>query len=157
MASGMVLKEQESPPRPKVFGSARSRLLLLRTGAPPPPSSEGPEVAKLQSEAGMATLSRPVPRGVPGPGSPQVLAVDFSDSRGFHFGGQKGAGEALTVLEETRLDGSGVPGGYFVRCGRAAPGCVSLTLQLWNSDRPAPRGLRGSPPPPHSPGPGAAG
>ncbi|XP_039081330.1 uncharacterized protein LOC120227254, partial [Hyaena hyaena] len=109
----------------QVFGSARSRPLLPRTGAPPPPSSEVPEVAKLQSGRRWPS-SLPAPRGLPAPSSPQALAVDFSDPRCFHFGGRRGTGEALTVSAETRLDCRGTPGagGYFARCGRAAPGCV---------------------------------
>lgn len=104
----------------------------------------------------MAALSLPVPRGVPGLSSPQVLAVDFSETEFLRFGGQKATGEALAVLVETRLDCSGVPLVYFVRSRRTALCCVSRTLQLWNSRRAAPRGLRGPPPPTRSPGPRAA-
>lgn len=52
MASGTILKKTESPPRPKVLGSAHWDLPVLQAGATPPPSSEVPEVIKFKVKGG---------------------------------------------------------------------------------------------------------
>ncbi|KAK2104141.1 hypothetical protein P7K49_017997 [Saguinus oedipus] len=52
LESGTILKKKESPPRPKVLGSARWDLLVLQAGATPSPSSEVPEAIKFKVKGG---------------------------------------------------------------------------------------------------------
>lgn len=47
-ASGKILKEKGVTPASKSIGSARSYLLVVRAGAPPPPLSEVREAAKFK-------------------------------------------------------------------------------------------------------------
>lgn len=56
----------------------------------------------------MGALSLLVSRGVPGLSSPLVLALDFSETPLFHFGGHKGIEETYIVLVESPLDCSGI-------------------------------------------------
>lgn len=52
MSSGTILKEKESPPHPKVLGSAHLDLSVVRASATPPPSSEVLKAAKFEVKRG---------------------------------------------------------------------------------------------------------